>query len=372
MNLLTSNAWPIFVLFSIVGCIGFYRLLNGKPAKNWFGAATALGLLLLIAGAIVANSTPGGIDVIDDDPWDIDPTPPVIIDTEVEKLRHWWDSEGTANWPASEVLAEISEVAYETPVDAGQTLRGLGFDTVKTVESNTMLGYVAIQNDVAVIAFRGSENQAGDWLTNISRAPTRLSDGDVHSGFWSRYQTLKPQIETALRGHEVQYLWVTGHSLGGALALCCAHDFDADGRQVAGVMTFGQPMIARQSLADHIDDQLFGRYARFVNNDDFVARIPPSYRPCGRLVWFTPDGLKRSPRRRVAFGAPGANDDTSEIAEIIPATDAELQRWLADKQQPTPQYNERGEMLLQGSSPYIADHSMVFYIEKVLGLLKRQ
>ncbi|QDS89692.1 Lipase (class 3) [Rosistilla ulvae] len=371
MNLLTSNLWPIWVLFSIAGCGGLYRLTKGESPRNWFAFATFLGGLLLVAGAIVANSTPGGIDVIDDDPWDIDPVPPVIADSDVEKLRQWWDSEGTANWPASEVLAEISDVAYETPVDASRSLRGLGFDTVETVESNTMLGYVAIQDDVAVIAFRGSENQTGDWLTNISRAPTRIADGDVHSGFWSRYQTLKRQIETALRGHDVQHLWVTGHSLGGALALCCAHDFDANGRQVAGVMTFGQPMIARQSLADHIDDQLIGRYARFVNNDDFVARIPPSYRPSGRLVWFTPDGLKRSPRKRVAFGAPSDTEEPADIAEITPASDVELQQWVTDQQQPAPQVNDRGEVLLQGSSPYIADHSMVFYIEQVLGLLKK-
>jgi hypothetical protein len=52
-----------------------------------------------------------------------------------------------------------------------------------------------------------------------------------------------------------------------------------------------------------IDDKLLGRYDRFVNRNDMVPRIPPSYRPCGRLVWFTDDGLKRSKRKLAIFVA---------------------------------------------------------------------
>jgi hypothetical protein len=370
VELFTKYVWPIFVLFSIAGIVGLALLPTKRSSKPWFAAATVFLLVLIVVGWSTARSDPSGRDGVEDDLRDDDYVPPVIVESDIEKLRQRWDSEETADWPAANVLAEIADIAYLPPVDAGRSLRDIGFEKVETVDSNTMLGYVAIAENVAVIAFRGSENQAGDWLTNIQRKPTPIAGGDVHSGFWSRYERLKPQIESALRGRDIDYLWITGHSLGGALALCCAHDFDQDQRNVTGVMTFGQPKIARRNLADQINDRFLGRYARFVNNNDFVARIPPSYEFCGRLVWFTPDGLKRSPRRQVAFRSTGSPVDDAEIAEVNPASEEELQEWLAELQQPSPQVDEQGEILPQGSSPYIADHSMLFYIEKVLGLLK--
>jgi triacylglycerol lipase len=120
-----------------------------------------------------------------------------------------------------------------------------------------------------------------------------------------------------------------------------------------------------------IDDKLLGRYARFVNRNDMVARIPPSYRPCGRLVWFTDDGLKRSKRKRAVFGAPGdlmfGND--AETGEISPLTEAEYQRNFGESSEPQSKRNTDGEIVVEGNSPYIVDHSIGLYIDKVKALL---
>lgn len=136
-------------------------------------------------------------------------------------------------------------------------------------------------------------------------------------------------------------------------------------------MTFGQPMIARQSLANEIDDRLLGRYARFVNRNDTVARIPPSYRPCGRLVWFTEEGLKRSPHKRMLFDAPGDAPPLGDavVDEIEPVTEAEYQRLLSEQSQPQVRRNANGEILLEGNSPFITDHSIGLYIEEIRSLL---
>jgi hypothetical protein len=271
-------------------------------------------------------------------------------------------------------MSELSDIAYRPPVTATDEFRELGFTQVVPVSSATMFGYVVSDGDVAAITFRGSEEEFGDWWTNLSRSPFPLDAGDVHTGFWNGYQSLKSQIEEALDRARPKHLWVTGHSLGGALAVCCAYDSELSGRPVAGVVTFGQPMVARPTLANDIDDRLLGRYARFVNRSDIVARIPPSYRPAGSLVWFTDEGLKRSKPKRRMLGSPFSDDGGMKNAfgdfdEPAPLSEAEYQQWLADQASPPVARNEYGEILLQGNSPYLSNHSIDLYVDEVSTLI---
>lgn len=368
-NLLLTG---ILAALSLVVCS--YYLWQDQRAR------VALVCLLLFGGLFgigvfrVLTSTPGGIDVIDEDESD-ELFPPIVTDDDLESLEESWDSEATANWPVASLMSKLSDIAYRPPVLATDEFREMGFDNVVPVSSATMFGYVVSTPEVAVIAFRGSENEVGDWWTNLSRTPFPLDDGEVHEGFWFGYQSLKSQIEVALDRAGPKYVWVTGHSLGGALAVCCAYDTVLSGKPVDGVITFGQPMVARQSLADDIDDRLLGRYARFVNRSDIVARIPPSYRAAGSLVWFTDRGVKRSKPKRMMFGAPSPGDRNLkgaavEFDEPAPLSESEYQQWLADQSAPPVARNKDGEILLQGNSPYISNHSIDLYINEVESLVR--
>lgn len=370
MTLITSN----LILIGIASLVGFVVTIRqwrrGEDCRKLLLITLIPTLLFGVGANRVLNSSPGQIDVADDD-READWMPPVIDKTKLASLRLSWDSEETADWPAADELSEISRLSYLPFVEAEPVFREMGFDSVIPFNSATMLGYVLICDDVAVVAFRGSESEIGDWWTNISRNPMSIEGGQVHSGFWTSYQSMRPQIIQALDKSNPKHVWTCGHSLGGALAVCCAFDFEQTGRTLDGVMTFGQPMIARQSLADMIDNKLLGRYARFVNRNDMVARIPPSYRPYGRLVWFTDEGLKRSKRKRALFGAPGdavfSND--AETGEITPLTEAEYQRNFEEPTEPQIKRNENGEIVVEGNSPYIVDHSIGLYIDGVKGLL---
>jgi triacylglycerol lipase len=370
MNDLASNLLPLGLL--VIGLIGIGVILwwKGRDPRTTFVIALIPLTFFAIGVVDVLQSSPGRIDVIDDDRND-DWLPPVIDQDKLTALRIPWDSEETADWPAAGLLSKLSDIAYQPYVEAEPAFEELGFDRVVPFNSATMFGYVVSHRDVAVVAFRGSEQEFGDWWTNVSRTPMPIDGKQIHAGFWTGYLAMKEQIESALDRANAKHIWACGHSLGGALAVCCAYDFDRTGRRLDGVMTFGQPMVARQTLADEIDDRLLGRYARFVNRDDMVARIPPSYRPCGRLVWFTDEGLKRSPRKRMLFGAPSGDSPfgDSDIAEIEPVTESEYQRLVSDQSQPQVRRNINGEILLEGNSPYIVDHSMSLYIDEVRSLL---
>jgi triacylglycerol lipase len=86
-----------------------------------------------------------------------------------------------------------------------------------------------------VLSFRGSRTFS-NWIADISTAliPSSLCSGcQVHQGFWDDYQTvastLNTQIDSAQKTYPGYALVVTGHSLGGALAMLCGTDLHNQG-----------------------------------------------------------------------------------------------------------------------------------------------
>lgn len=372
MKWLTSNLYLLAIIGGLLVAGSVVRVRFVKP--HWI--AFGIGAVLLIAVAIgvvtVVRGTPGQEETVDEE--QPDGPNPVLPDSAIERLRLAWDSEGPATWPAAETLAVLSDVAYLPPVEAQKQFRELGFPEFMPIVAGSMIGYVISGEDVTVIVFRGTDfAEVSDWIANLGRSATETPHGAIHSGFYDAYHSMKPQIDQILAERESGHLWVTGHSLGGALALVCTYDLvENEQRDVNGIITFGQPMVARRQLASYLDTMLIGRYARFVNGEDVVARIPPSHAPCGSLVWFTEDGVQRSKRRQAVYGAPGPEDvpPPADESEIEPLTDEEFERLQAEMRaarEPTRLLD--GTPVYQMSSPLIDDHAMSLYLENIRNLL---
>lgn len=97
----------------------------------------------------------------------------------------------------------------------------------------------------------------------------------VHSGFWQAFHQVKPQIKADLddlssKGHA---LYLTGHSLGGALALIAAHEIGND--STGACYTFGSLRVAGYGFAEKIKTPI----DRVVNANDVVPRLPPASLP---------------------------------------------------------------------------------------------
>ncbi|XP_024532393.1 uncharacterized protein LOC112346842 [Selaginella moellendorffii] len=105
------------------------------------------------------------------------------------------------------------------------------------------------------------------------------------------YDHISAELVTILRKHRNAKLYITGHSLGGALAtLFTAMLFynreenrvfysteDDVARRLAALYTFGQPRVGDKSFASFMDTSLNKptmRYFRVVYNNDMVARVP--------------------------------------------------------------------------------------------------
>ncbi len=369
MKWLSSN----LLFFLIAGLLLFFgsfvRVWVVRPQWLVCGIGGVL-LLLAICGVVYAcRRPPGGeeteVVIPNTDPNRDYPT------TAIERLQLVWDSEKReADWPVSETLAIISEAAYLPPVDAQKKLRELGFPEFMPIVAGSMIGYVISGVDVTVVAFRGTDfDELSDWIKNFRATDTGTPHGAFHRGFSDAYTSMKPQIEQILADRNTTHLWVTGHSLGGAIAAVCAYDFlDSGNYPIDGLMTFGQPMVARTQLARHIDELLLGRFARFANGNDVVTRIPPGHAPCGSLVWFTDSGVERSKPKRLLVGAATPKDALpNDGTEIEPLSDEEFARLQAELKADSsdPRRLPHGPPMCQGAPRMVEDHSMILYLEKV-------
>ena len=153
---------------------------------------------------------------------------------------------------------------------------------------------------VVILSYRGTEpDSLGNWLTDADVGSASLALGGetlvVHSGFYRNVRATQwsiiNELHLALRGrslsnprknlkYPMQALYVTGHSLGGAmaalfsLALAGNTEERAIAERLRAVYTFGQPMAAGEPLPDAaraVAQKLF----RHVNARDPVPALPP-------------------------------------------------------------------------------------------------
>ncbi|CAM9503707.1 unnamed protein product [Phaeothamnion confervicola] len=65
------------------------------------------------------------------------------------------------------------------------------------------------------------------WARRQARRRVRATQGHIHFGFWSSYSTVRAKVHAVVAEEllrEPGQLYLTGHSLGGALATVCAYD----------------------------------------------------------------------------------------------------------------------------------------------------
>ena len=199
-------------------------------------------------------------------------------------------------------LAEASRLAYERDFAVVQReVRERWFfdDVVPFDDGRSTQALLITGPKVAILAFRGTEpKQIEDWLTDARFSPKPWDSGlgEVHTGFAGALEGVYPEIVArieALRGSG-RLLYLTGHSLGAALATLMATRLAA--RQVypvQGVYTYGSPRTGNPEFADAYTRLVGDRTHRFVNNEDLVTRVPPrafGLKHVGGLAYFDADG----------------------------------------------------------------------------------
>ena len=290
----------------------------------------------------------------------------------------------------SKLLAHASLIAYSDEPACMAWANANGFDESKFFSATNDFmgvdtqGFVARDQNILLIAFRGTQpSELTDWITDAKAVPETWGypAGHVHKGFYEALRAVWPLNGEAtlpqwLMNRGNRAVWITGHSLGGALAEVCAAEaaFVAH-LPVDGVYTFGQPRVGTEGFAQAVQPALGARIFRYVHDRDIVPRVPlfgMGFRHYGSLVTLlankppavAPSCVENAMAAlRFAFGAldKAPIDEAAEIAKAV--VSAGLHGDLGKSIEQAVLGHENNlfpdlEAILQGATQNITDHSM--------------
>ena len=148
-------------------------------------------------------------------------------------------------------------------------------------------GLILRHEEAIVVVFRGTRLQAqtffdvaelvlinqDDLWTDTQFFPASWkTGGKVHSGFLKAFSEIRSILDRVVERLDCgQKLWLTGHSLGGALATLAAAHLNCD--QIQGVHTYGAPRVGDAAFMATIPH---AKLARYVHRDDWVPTVPPA------------------------------------------------------------------------------------------------
>lgn len=177
-------------------------------------------------------------------------------------------------------LAQAANIAYEKKSKIQPEVAKLGLENFEFLSRGDTEGYIAANDKIIVVAFRGTEpTHLLDLLTDARLHKVQGPLGKVHRGFLHAFELVKDDMFGAIQRlrdeNNPQSLWCTGHSLGAALAVVAVAHLLVDGRTVNGLYNFGQPRVGSDEFAAEFNRRFGERHFRFVNNNDAVTRVPP-------------------------------------------------------------------------------------------------
>lgn len=189
-----------------------------------------------------------------------------------EPVNAWW-------------LAEAALLAYAGEGFARQQFGRAGLGEVGFVSKAGSQCYLAESRDFVIAAFRGTqvpkpgattdrarglEETVRDFIVDADFRLVEFQPGRfVHAGFKRALESIWSELHARFLEHARarRPIWMTGHSLGAALATLAADRLG----DVQGLYAFGSPAVGDRAFADGFRVNAF----RIVHHRDIVPRVPP-------------------------------------------------------------------------------------------------
>lgn len=193
--------------------------------------------------------------------------------------------EGYDNKIATIMMAVAFNVEISNCTNMGPLPKMSQFDVQLPLYGKSFLGiprmfayflYSTIYN-VGIFSFTGTFYM-DEWAKDMEDKQVVPSDLQnyksgilIHEGFYTIYQSMIPEIRGALKFLKPgAKLFITGHSLGGAMATVCAFDLASYN---PAVYSFASPRVFNPAGADQYKKMLPNSY-RVFNTEDLVTTVP--------------------------------------------------------------------------------------------------
>lgn len=180
------------------------------------------------------------------------------------------------------VLSDSSNAETASTEVFTEILAAAGFSLVETYNASGTAAFLATrkvtrdegaEKTIAYLVFRGTEpKDFRDIKTDVSAKLTKVElDGsvlEVHSGYWAAFGVVRRRIQKTLEETNFDQLIVTGHSLGGALAVVTTRVLASSAK--GACYTFGAPPVGTADFQNMLKTPVY----QIINEVDIVPRLP--------------------------------------------------------------------------------------------------
>ena len=180
-------------------------------------------------------------------------------------------------------LAVACDLAYEqqdtiSSIVSEWQYQFIGFkNIVKKPDIDTQC-FVMSNDENIVVVFRGSDDLK-DWFSNFQAVydPGPLKETKVHEGFQDALFPSVISLTNLINSVNPinKCIWITGHSLGGALCSLFAGMLIEHGYKVYGIYTYASPRPGNGAFESKLNNRVVGPHYRVVNSGDIIPHVPP-------------------------------------------------------------------------------------------------
>ncbi|MCD9022911.1 lipase family protein [Cohnella silvisoli] len=184
-------------------------------------------------------------------------------------------------------LASVCSQTYAQYSDPdGQFVVPESYEVVSTFRAKSLtgklekFGFILQSDNRIIVAFRGTSSTT-DWISDAIASQSKYKcvkdAGQSHRGISDIYYSVRDPILAALSKLSAdKTLFITGHSLGGALATLCGLDMAENSAFSDPVVyTYGSPRVGDPSFARAFTDKVNQSF-RINNHFDVVTHLPPN------------------------------------------------------------------------------------------------
>lgn len=165
-----------------------------------------------------------------------------------------------------------------------ENIEFLKLKLVKTFDSNGTQAILVESDEYIILGFRGTEATSIKDIKSDAKATSIAceSGGKIHSGFNEAFNQVSIEIQSTLNEERFinKPVFITGHSLGGALATVATKKLKHKGG-IAACYTFGSPRVGDTVWTTDIKTPIY----RVVNAADPVTMLPPGTEVIGFFAW---------------------------------------------------------------------------------------